>query len=119
MHRPRQGMNFNGEGADGQVRPNGFVTRHYHGPASFGSAWTPVVGRSLGNFRFYEAGTANANGGRWGDYRGTVLDPNGCTFWDFGEYGGSGLWQTWVGTFSFSSCMLTQAETSRVMFRSS
>jgi hypothetical protein len=50
------------------------------------------------------AGQANINGGRYGDYAGEVIDPDGCTAWHFEEYAKSGyLWGTWVGSFRFVS----------------
>ncbi len=43
---------------------------------------------------------------RWGDYSGMALDPDGCTFWETGEYyATSGLnHQTRIGSFSFPGC---------------
>lgn len=52
-----------------------------------------------------EAGQAPINGGRYGDYAGTVLDPNSCTIWHVEEYAKAGyLWGTWVGSFTFPGC---------------
>ncbi len=43
---------------------------------------------------------------RWGDYSGMSLDPNGCEFWETGEYyATTGLnHQTRIGSFHFPSC---------------
>jgi hypothetical protein len=43
---------------------------------------------------------------RWGDYSGMALDPNGCTFWETGEYfATTGLnHQTRIGSFHFPGC---------------
>jgi Fibronectin type III domain len=55
-----------------------------------------------------KAGEATTNGGRYGDYAGTVLDPNGCTVWHFEEYAKSGtVWGTWMGNLSFAGCGAT------------
>jgi hypothetical protein len=36
--------------------------------------------------------------GRWGDYSGTVADPEAAgAFWTAGEYRQAGIWRTWVG----------------------
>ncbi|TAK32086.1 MAG: hypothetical protein EPO21_15785 [Chloroflexota bacterium] len=41
---------------------------------------------------------------RWGDYSAMALDPNGNTFWMFGEYAASvNQWGTWVGSTSFGA----------------
>lgn len=58
---------------------------------------------ALGTESTLVAGQANANGGRWGDYSGTFLDPSdNCTAWHLGEYAESGqLWGTRIGSFSF------------------
>lgn len=51
-----------------------------------------------------KAGEAAIDGTRYGDFAGTVLDPNGVTIWHFEEYAKAGaLWGTWVGSFSFGS----------------
>ncbi len=55
-----------------------------------------------------KAGEANINGGRYGDYAGTVVDTDGCGFWHFEEYAKSGtVWGTWVATYRFSTCSNT------------
>ena len=42
-------------------------------------------------------------GGRWGDYYDIAIDPaDDRTFWVIGEYGFSGGWNTWIGSFSVS-----------------
>ncbi len=48
---------------------------------------------------------------RWGDYTAMSMDPSDdCTFWYTNQYygspsnGGSGNWQTRIGSFKFSSC---------------
>ena len=43
---------------------------------------------------------------RWGDYSGMALDPNGCEFWETGEYyATTGLnHQTRIGSFHFPGC---------------
>lgn len=43
---------------------------------------------------------------RWGDYSGMALDPNGCTFWETGEYFPiTGLnHHTRIGSFHFPGC---------------
>jgi hypothetical protein len=48
---------------------------------------------------------------RWGDYTAMSVDPaDDCTFWYTNQYydspanGGSGNWQTRIGSFKFSSC---------------
>jgi len=51
-------------------------------------------------------GEASVNGGRYGDYAGEVVDPDGCTVWHFEEYAKSGyLWGTWAGSFRFTGCV--------------
>jgi hypothetical protein len=51
---------------------------------------------------------------RWGDYTAMSMDPSDdCTFWYTNQYysstlnGGSGNWQTQIGAFAFSSCLLS------------
>ena len=52
-----------------------------------------------------KAGETLANGGRWGDYAGATLDPDGCTVWHFEEYAKSGsLWGTWAGSVRAATC---------------
>lgn len=42
-------------------------------------------------------------GGRWGDYYDIAVDPiDDRTFWVIGEYGFSGGWHTWIGSFTVS-----------------
>ena len=46
--------------------------------------------------------------GRWGDYTGMTVDPDGETFWYLGEYSkniASGRnWGTWIASLSFGPC---------------
>ncbi len=58
---------------------------------------------TLGSETVLKAGRTSINGGRYGDYAGTALDPNGSTIWHFEEYARKGsLWGTWVGSVCFS-----------------
>ncbi|HSO19751.1 MAG TPA: hypothetical protein VLT88_09855, partial [Desulfosarcina sp.] len=46
---------------------------------------------------------------RWGDYSGMTIDPDGETFWYFGEYSKdtgttNGRWGNYIGSFSFATC---------------
>lgn len=45
---------------------------------------------------------------RWGDYTGMTIDPDGATFWYFGQYskntGSSARWGTYIGSFAYGSC---------------
>jgi hypothetical protein len=49
---------------------------------------------------------------RWGDYSGMVIDPNGMTFWQMGEYskivaaGPAANYGNWIAASSYSSCYL-------------
>jgi hypothetical protein len=52
-----------------------------------------------------KTGQGFINGGRYGDYAGEQLDPDGCTVWHLEEYAKSGvLWGTWVGNMKFDGC---------------
>lgn len=50
--------------------------------------------------------TSGYNGGRWGDYFDTKVDPvDDTTFWSVGEYAiGGGTWATWIASFQVSDC---------------
>jgi hypothetical protein len=51
--------------------------------------------------------------GRYGDYAGETVDPDGCTVWHHEEYAdsSSAVWGTWVGSFAFASCGATTGPT--------
>jgi hypothetical protein len=47
---------------------------------------------------------------RWGDYTGMTIDPDGERFWYVGQYSkitgnSNGRWGTYVGSFSFPTCV--------------
>ena len=46
--------------------------------------------------------------GRWGDYTGMTIGPDGSTFWYLGEYSkniaSDRNWGTWIGALSFAGC---------------
>ena len=45
-----------------------------------------------------KAGETTHTSGRWGDYAGSALDPDGITTWVYNEYTKAGTtWGTWVG----------------------
>ena len=75
-----------------------FAGIHYTGRLAGDSAGTVQTESVL------KTGEATVtNNSRYGDYSGTVLDPDGSTFWQLEEYARSGsVWGTWVGSFGFS-----------------
>lgn len=59
---------------------------------------------TLGPESILKAGEATIDGSRYGDFAGTVLDPDGSTIWHLEEYAKAGdIWGTWVSSFSFAS----------------
>jgi hypothetical protein len=58
-------------------------------------------------------GSQTSSSNRWGDYSSLVVDPvDGCTLWYTSEYYASTAnysWSTWIGSFSFPGCGVTQA----------
>lgn len=49
--------------------------------------------------------TTTGTNGRYGDYAGAAVAPDGCTIWHFEEYARAGsVWGTWANALSFSTC---------------
>jgi hypothetical protein len=43
--------------------------------------------------------------GRYGDYAGAAIDPDGCSLWHFAEYARAGsAWGTWASSVRFTGC---------------
>ena len=67
-----------------------------------------LAGDALGSLQAettLKVGQISVNGGRYGDYAATVVDPDGCTVWHFEEYARSGsLWGSWLGSARFAQC---------------
>ncbi len=56
-----------------------------------------------------KAGEVAFGSGRWGDYTGMAIDPDGLTFWYLGEYSknipNQPSWGTFVGSVTFDNCV--------------
>ena len=56
-------------------------------------------------------GSATRFDGRWGDYTGLAIDPDGETFWLFNEYAVADKWATFGGSFVVEETDLREVET--------
>jgi len=93
---------------------NAFIGFSRSSSSEFASAWhtSRAAGDPLGTMAtptLDHSGSAHYGGGRWGDYSGTVIDPDGVTFWTMQEFADntSNNWGNWVSSFAIGAPDLT------------
>ncbi len=100
-------------GADGQFRYFPNLAVNNAGELAIGFAFSSASDYAgvhtydlgSGSELTIKAGEASIDGSRYGDYAGTVLDPDGCTVWHLEEYAKAGTtWGTWVTSLAYSDC---------------
>lgn len=72
-------------------------TNEFAGVYTTGRRFTDPDG-ALGALTLAKIGTIAANG-RWGDYFGAQVDPDGLTFWGVGQWQDSSGWRTWIASW--------------------
>lgn len=84
-----------------------YTTHNIGDPAGFTSPLTVYASGLAYYKRTFSSSTTARN--RWGDYTGTVIDPDGCIFWSYNEYAGTQGTTTTVGGVSENGRWWTRA----------
>ena len=84
-----------------------YTTRSAGDPARFMNPLTVFASGQAYYRRTFSNATSARN--RWGDYTGTVVDPDECIFWSYNEYAGTQGTPTTVGTVTENGRWWTRA----------